>query len=166
MRESFWWKDHKAFIWSWEGISSWPCSYIYQASTLNTNKHQSHTDMRAICADLFTCVTSFSLVFAQHRCNDRCSPGVSLSSFSRDYRTGRDEDEGQELIMAARSMLRSVWTSFAGLKVGATCPMVKVQQRIIVPQLPALTVQSRGIRQGETSPQKLRFNPAMLQELA
>ncbi|XP_030261961.1 large ribosomal subunit protein mL66 [Sparus aurata] len=49
--------------------------------------------------------------------------------------------------MAARSMLRSVWTSFAGLKVGATCPMVKVQQRIIVPQLPALTVQSRGIRQ-------------------
>ena len=77
--------------------------------------------------------------------------------FSRDYRTGRDEDEGQELNMAARSMLRSVWTSFAGLKVGATRPMVKVQQRIIVPQLPALTVQSRGIRQGETSPQKLRF---------
>ncbi|KAM8726781.1 large ribosomal subunit protein mL66 [Acanthopagrus schlegelii] len=49
--------------------------------------------------------------------------------------------------MAARSMLRSVWTSFAGLKVGATRPMMKVQQRIIVPQLPALTVQSRGIRQ-------------------
>ncbi|XP_073349583.1 large ribosomal subunit protein mL66 [Pagrus major] len=48
--------------------------------------------------------------------------------------------------MAARSMLRSVWTSFAGLKVGATCPNVKVHQRINVPQLPALAIQSRGIR--------------------
>lgn len=96
----------------------------------------------------------------------RVRRGCRLSSFSRDYRTGRDEDEGQELNMATRSMLRSVWTSFAGLNVGATCPMMKVQQRIIVPQLPALTIQSRGIRQGETSPQEPRFNPALLEELA
>ncbi|XP_044025636.1 39S ribosomal protein S18a, mitochondrial [Siniperca chuatsi] len=49
--------------------------------------------------------------------------------------------------MAARSILRSVWTSFAGLKLGATGTNVKVQQTINVPQLPALTIQSRGIRQ-------------------
>lgn len=75
---------------------------------------------------------------------------MSLFSFSRDYQTGRDEGEGQELNMAARSMLRSVWTSFAGLKLGATGINVKVQQGINVLQLPALTIQSRGIRQGET----------------
>ncbi|XP_034384001.1 39S ribosomal protein S18a, mitochondrial [Cyclopterus lumpus] len=45
--------------------------------------------------------------------------------------------------MAARSMLRSVWTSFSGLKV----VNVNVQQVINVPQLSALTIQSRGIRQ-------------------
>ncbi|XP_068432912.1 large ribosomal subunit protein mL66 [Clinocottus analis] len=45
--------------------------------------------------------------------------------------------------MAARSMLRSVWTSLSGLKL----VNVNVQQRINVPQLPALTTQSRGIRQ-------------------
>uniref|UniRef100_A0A8P4KG94 Large ribosomal subunit protein mL66 n=1 Tax=Dicentrarchus labrax TaxID=13489 RepID=A0A8P4KG94_DICLA len=45
--------------------------------------------------------------------------------------------------MAARSMLRSVWTSFAGLKLGTN---VRVQQWINVPQLPATTIQSRGIR--------------------
>ncbi|XP_070782076.1 large ribosomal subunit protein mL66 [Enoplosus armatus] len=49
--------------------------------------------------------------------------------------------------MAARSMFRTVWTSFAGSKLGATSANVKVQQRINVPQLPAITVQSRGIRQ-------------------
>ncbi|XP_056283935.1 39S ribosomal protein S18a, mitochondrial isoform X1 [Pseudoliparis swirei] len=45
--------------------------------------------------------------------------------------------------MAARSMLRSVWSSFSGLKV----VNVKVQQMINVPQLSALTIQTRGIRQ-------------------
>ncbi|XP_068564368.1 large ribosomal subunit protein mL66 [Cebidichthys violaceus] len=45
--------------------------------------------------------------------------------------------------MAARSMLRSVWTSFSGLKL----VNVKVQQRIHFPRIPALTIQSRGIRQ-------------------
>lgn len=40
-----------------------------------------------------------------------------------------------------------MWTSFAGLKLGATATSVKVQQRINVPQLPAFTFQSRGIRQ-------------------
>ncbi|XP_038583129.1 39S ribosomal protein S18a, mitochondrial [Micropterus salmoides] len=48
--------------------------------------------------------------------------------------------------MAARSMLRSVWTSFAGLKLGATGTNVKFQQTIHVPQLQTLTIQSRGIR--------------------
>ncbi|KAK5853084.1 hypothetical protein PBY51_006904 [Eleginops maclovinus] len=49
--------------------------------------------------------------------------------------------------MAARSMLRSVWTSFAGLKLGATGSNVIFQQRTNVPQLSTLTIQSRGIRQ-------------------
>ncbi|KAE8286956.1 28S ribosomal protein S18a, mitochondrial [Larimichthys crocea] len=49
--------------------------------------------------------------------------------------------------MATRSMLRSVWTSFAGLKLGPTGTNVKLQQRINTPQLSALTIQSRGIRQ-------------------
>ncbi|XP_031722135.1 large ribosomal subunit protein mL66 [Anarrhichthys ocellatus] len=45
--------------------------------------------------------------------------------------------------MAARSMLRSAWTSFSGMKL----VNVKVQQRINVSKLPALTIQSRGVRQ-------------------
>ncbi|XP_010737591.2 large ribosomal subunit protein mL66 [Larimichthys crocea] len=49
--------------------------------------------------------------------------------------------------MATRCMLRSVWTSFAGLKLGPTGTNVKLQQRINTPQLSALTIQSRGIRQ-------------------
>ncbi|KAM3603403.1 uncharacterized protein V6R79_021737 [Siganus canaliculatus] len=49
--------------------------------------------------------------------------------------------------MAARSALRSVWTSFASLRIGAACPNVKLQQRISAPHLPALICQSRGIRQ-------------------
>ncbi|XP_034755546.1 39S ribosomal protein S18a, mitochondrial [Etheostoma cragini] len=49
--------------------------------------------------------------------------------------------------MAARSLLRSAWTSIAGLKVGTTGTNVKVQRRLNVPQLPTLTIQSRGIRQ-------------------
>ncbi|XP_040921154.1 39S ribosomal protein S18a, mitochondrial [Toxotes jaculatrix] len=49
--------------------------------------------------------------------------------------------------MAARSVLRSVWTSFAGLKLGATGTNVSALQRINVPQPPALSIQSRGIRQ-------------------
>ncbi|XP_041814671.1 39S ribosomal protein S18a, mitochondrial [Chelmon rostratus] len=49
--------------------------------------------------------------------------------------------------MAARSVLRSVWNSFSSLKLGATSTIVRVQQRINVPPLPALTIQSRGIRQ-------------------
>ncbi|XP_029281633.1 large ribosomal subunit protein mL66 [Cottoperca gobio] len=48
--------------------------------------------------------------------------------------------------MASRSMMRSIWTSFAGLKLGATGTNVKVQQWINVPQLPAITIQTRGIR--------------------
>ncbi|XP_041661989.1 39S ribosomal protein S18a, mitochondrial [Cheilinus undulatus] len=49
--------------------------------------------------------------------------------------------------MAARCLLRSVWTSFAGLKLGTVCSNLQVQQRISIPGLPALTCQSRGIRQ-------------------
>ncbi|KAA8583150.1 large ribosomal subunit protein mL66 [Etheostoma spectabile] len=49
--------------------------------------------------------------------------------------------------MAARGLLRSAWTSIAGLKIGTTGTNVKVQPRINVPQLPNLTIQSRGIRQ-------------------
>ncbi|XP_039980641.1 39S ribosomal protein S18a, mitochondrial [Xiphias gladius] len=49
--------------------------------------------------------------------------------------------------MAARSVLGSVWTSFAGLKLGATSTNVTALQRINVPQLSALSIQSRGIRQ-------------------
>ncbi|XP_035534095.1 39S ribosomal protein S18a, mitochondrial [Morone saxatilis] len=48
--------------------------------------------------------------------------------------------------MAARSMLRSVWTSLEGLKLGASGTNVRVQQWINVPQLPATSIQSRGIR--------------------
>lgn len=49
--------------------------------------------------------------------------------------------------MAARSVLRSVWTSLAGLNFGGRGSSVSVLQRTCVPQLSALTVQSRGIRQ-------------------
>ncbi|XP_076613026.1 large ribosomal subunit protein mL66 [Chaetodon auriga] len=49
--------------------------------------------------------------------------------------------------MAARGVLRTVWTSFSGLKLGAASTIVKVQQRINVPQLPPLITQCRGIRQ-------------------
>ncbi|XP_040016386.2 large ribosomal subunit protein mL66 [Gasterosteus aculeatus] len=45
--------------------------------------------------------------------------------------------------MAARSVLRSVWTSFSSLKLVNT----KVQQGMNIPQLSAVTIQSRGIRQ-------------------
>lgn len=44
-------------------------------------------------------------------------------------------------------MLRSVWTSFTGLKLGAAGTNARAQQGINVLQLPALTVQRRGIRQ-------------------
>ncbi|XP_070705216.1 large ribosomal subunit protein mL66 [Pempheris klunzingeri] len=49
--------------------------------------------------------------------------------------------------MAARSLLRSAWTSFTSLKLGVTGTNVRIQQKINVPQLSALTIQSRGIRQ-------------------
>ncbi|XP_029352457.1 large ribosomal subunit protein mL66 [Echeneis naucrates] len=49
--------------------------------------------------------------------------------------------------MAARSVLRSVCTSLAGLKLGSQSASSGLHQRINVPQLSALTVQSRGIRQ-------------------
>ncbi|KAM6992261.1 large ribosomal subunit protein mL66 [Tautogolabrus adspersus] len=49
--------------------------------------------------------------------------------------------------MAARSMLRSVWTSFAGLKLATTGTNLQLHQRIITTRLPALAFQSRGIRQ-------------------
>ncbi|XP_028295658.1 large ribosomal subunit protein mL66 [Gouania willdenowi] len=49
--------------------------------------------------------------------------------------------------MAARSVLRSVWTSFSGLRAGATGTNLSALQRINVPQLSAFTVQCRGIRQ-------------------
>ncbi|XP_034060284.1 39S ribosomal protein S18a, mitochondrial [Gymnodraco acuticeps] len=47
--------------------------------------------------------------------------------------------------MAARSML--TWTSFAGLKLGATGSNVIFQQGTNIPQLSAVTIQSRGLRQ-------------------
>lgn len=51
--------------------------------------------------------------------------------------------------MATRSVFRSLWTSFAGLNLGGTGSSVSVLQRIRGPQLSALTIQRRGIRQGE-----------------
>ncbi|XP_037305897.2 39S ribosomal protein S18a, mitochondrial [Pungitius pungitius] len=45
--------------------------------------------------------------------------------------------------MAARGVLRSVWTSFSSLKLANT----KVQRGVNIPQLSAVTIQSRGIRQ-------------------
>ncbi|XP_051792624.1 39S ribosomal protein S18a, mitochondrial [Acanthochromis polyacanthus] len=49
--------------------------------------------------------------------------------------------------MAARSVLRSVWSSFSGLKLGVSGSNAGVLQRVNVPLVPALTVQSRGVRQ-------------------
>uniref|UniRef100_A0A1A7XRH4 Large ribosomal subunit protein mL66 n=1 Tax=Iconisemion striatum TaxID=60296 RepID=A0A1A7XRH4_9TELE len=49
--------------------------------------------------------------------------------------------------MAARSMLRCVWTSFAGLKQGTGSTNTNPFIRVKVPQLSALTIQSRGVRQ-------------------
>ncbi|XP_020494503.1 39S ribosomal protein S18a, mitochondrial [Labrus bergylta] len=50
-------------------------------------------------------------------------------------------------MMAARSMLGSLWTTFAGLKLATPCTNLQLQQRIITARLPAVTFQSRGIRQ-------------------
>ncbi|KAM4521952.1 large ribosomal subunit protein mL66 [Odontesthes bonariensis] len=49
--------------------------------------------------------------------------------------------------MAARSVLRSVWTSFAGLKLSTAGINVSLLQRVNVPQLSAFTIQNRGLRQ-------------------
>ncbi|XP_012724294.2 39S ribosomal protein S18a, mitochondrial [Fundulus heteroclitus] len=49
--------------------------------------------------------------------------------------------------MAARGLLRSVWTSFAGLKQGFTGTGVTPLQRVNVPQISAVTIQTRGVRQ-------------------
>ncbi|XP_041832362.1 39S ribosomal protein S18a, mitochondrial [Melanotaenia boesemani] len=49
--------------------------------------------------------------------------------------------------MAARSVMRSLWTSFAGLRLGPTDLSVSPLRRQNVPQLSALIVQSRGLRQ-------------------
>ncbi|CAJ1077150.1 S ribosomal protein S18a%2C mitochondrial [Xyrichtys novacula] len=49
--------------------------------------------------------------------------------------------------MAARSLLRSAWTSLTGFKLKTTCPNLQVHQRTSFPGLPALSFQSRGIRQ-------------------
>ncbi|XP_035000477.2 39S ribosomal protein S18a, mitochondrial [Hippoglossus stenolepis] len=49
--------------------------------------------------------------------------------------------------MALRGALRSVYTSFAGLKLGTATSNVGVFQGINVPRLCAVTVPSRGIRQ-------------------
>ncbi|XP_026197985.1 39S ribosomal protein S18a, mitochondrial [Anabas testudineus] len=48
--------------------------------------------------------------------------------------------------MAAATVLRSVWTSFTGLKGGITNINLSAYQRINVPQVPGLIIQSRGIR--------------------
>ncbi|XP_013867410.1 large ribosomal subunit protein mL66 [Austrofundulus limnaeus] len=49
--------------------------------------------------------------------------------------------------MAARSMFRSVWTSFAGLKLCSTGVNSNPLLRVNVLQLPASTIQSRGVRE-------------------
>ncbi|KAM7395562.1 hypothetical protein PAMA_007027 [Pampus argenteus] len=49
--------------------------------------------------------------------------------------------------MALYSVLRSVWTPFSCLKVGATGSNVSALQRLNVLQQPAVAVQSRGLRQ-------------------
>lgn len=55
--------------------------------------------------------------------------------------------------MATRSILRSVFTSFAGLKLGTASGRLSVLPRTTnLRELPAFAVQSRGIRQGKSSP--------------
>uniref|UniRef100_M3ZRN8 Large ribosomal subunit protein mL66 n=2 Tax=Xiphophorus maculatus TaxID=8083 RepID=M3ZRN8_XIPMA len=49
--------------------------------------------------------------------------------------------------MAARSTLRSIWTSFEGLKQSFTGTSVNSLRRVNVPQISAVAVQTRGIRQ-------------------
>ncbi|XP_054900636.1 39S ribosomal protein S18a, mitochondrial [Poeciliopsis prolifica] len=49
--------------------------------------------------------------------------------------------------MAARSMLRSIWTSFAGLKESFTGTSVNSFRGVNVPQISAVAMQTRGIRQ-------------------
>ncbi|XP_061603039.1 39S ribosomal protein S18a, mitochondrial [Cololabis saira] len=49
--------------------------------------------------------------------------------------------------MAARTVWRSICTSFTSLKLGTTGSNINPLQRVDVPQLSALTVQSRGLRQ-------------------
>ncbi|KAM9354452.1 large ribosomal subunit protein mL66 [Pholidichthys leucotaenia] len=49
--------------------------------------------------------------------------------------------------MAVRSLLRSVMTTFSGLKPGFRIADANFLQRLNVPQMSALTVQRRGIRQ-------------------
>uniref|UniRef100_A0A8C6M546 Mitochondrial ribosomal protein S18A n=1 Tax=Nothobranchius furzeri TaxID=105023 RepID=A0A8C6M546_NOTFU len=49
--------------------------------------------------------------------------------------------------MAARSVLRSVWASFTGLKLGAGVTNTNSFMKVNVPQLSALTIPSRGLRQ-------------------
>ncbi|XP_074540653.1 large ribosomal subunit protein mL66 [Halichoeres trimaculatus] len=49
--------------------------------------------------------------------------------------------------MAARSLLRSAWTSLASLKLGTTGTNPLLRESINTHRLPALTFQSRGIRQ-------------------
>ncbi|XP_015245561.1 PREDICTED: 28S ribosomal protein S18a, mitochondrial [Cyprinodon variegatus] len=49
--------------------------------------------------------------------------------------------------MAARSLLRSIWTSFVGLKHGLIMSSVSPLPRVNVPQISAIAVQTRGIRQ-------------------
>ncbi|MED6251197.1 hypothetical protein ATANTOWER_025057 [Ataeniobius toweri] len=49
--------------------------------------------------------------------------------------------------MAARSLLKSVWNSFAGLKQGFTGTSVSPLRRVNVPQISAVAIQTRGVRQ-------------------
>uniref|UniRef100_A0A1A8FRJ2 Large ribosomal subunit protein mL66 n=1 Tax=Nothobranchius korthausae TaxID=1143690 RepID=A0A1A8FRJ2_9TELE len=49
--------------------------------------------------------------------------------------------------MAARGVLRSVWASFPSLKLGTGVTNTNSFMRVNVPQLSALTISSRGIRQ-------------------
>ncbi|XP_005745673.1 large ribosomal subunit protein mL66 [Pundamilia nyererei] len=49
--------------------------------------------------------------------------------------------------MAARSVFRSLWTSFAGLKLESRGTNLSSLRTISVPQLTSLTIQKRGIRQ-------------------
>lgn len=79
------------------------------------------------------------------------SSATRFSRHSSNYReiSIQETREGQTSNMAARGVFRSVWCSFAGLKLCATGTNSNPILMRNAPQLSALAIQSRGIREGE-----------------